>query len=749
MVTMVTARNKGKIFVVDPDIRHLTSFVVSLADEGFEVSGSHLGSDVAAKLEAGFDVVINIFDKDKQGSAGALVLCKTKSSPTPIAIVCPLAPDVFSADRVADLVRTAPEKARLRAEAAFKRQPALIAEVCQAIATDSGEDGVRQALGALARAAEAEAAHIFLAEDGRLTSKAPTVATGVGEPLQRIVDLAAEQGKLQLAATFDSVQPDVRSAMTAKGIRSALAIPLMAGNRLVAVFSATISSGEARFSDRHIEALAPLAGVTAMFLQNSKGARKAKETGEALATAMSSLEQREREVRALNGLLQGQHARMMAVEENTHIDRERYLVAARFIAASLESGRPEMRAHSEQVATWALTLAQSMNLSVEGLGEAAYLHDIGCFSVVRDFVAREGASGTKAQRETTEKAGVEAGGSQRTTAAELEIDHPVIGEALARLLKLSGDVSRAIRHHHENYDGSGFPDGLSGDKIPIASRLVRVADAYTGMMSAAAGKERLSGERALEKLRAGMRKEYDPVIVEALVKLAFKRERPSEGELISTVSHELRSPLSYLVGYSELLASTQDLPAAAQQTAKEIYIEASHMAKLVEDMLDLSRLEMGQGEMKFSDVDLAPLIERAVTKAKLRSAAHRVDRDIPPSLPHVQGNADRLMQVLDNLLDNAIKYSPDGGTLLAKAVAQDSEVLVSVSDQGIGIPKDKLEMIFEKFQRLESPLKHKVAGTGIGLSLCRHVIESHGGRIWAESEEGKGSTLFFTLPFKT
>lgn len=751
MVTMISAKSKGKVFVVDADVRHLAAFVVLLADEGFEVTGSHLDSNPAGKLDAGFDIIINVFDKSQQGwGDGALVLCRTKSSPVPVGIICPMVPDIVYADRVADLVRAAPEKARLRADAAMGQQTSLIAEVCQAVAKDSSENGVREALGALARALEAQAAHLFLVEEGRLASEAPALATGAGEPLQRLVELAVEQRKPQLAGTVDSAPLVVRSEMTAKGVRSGLAIPLLAGDQLVGVFSATMSSGEAHFNERLVEKLAPVAGLTATFLRNARTGRKGKDADDALATAMSSLEQREREIKALNALLQGQHARMMAVEENTHIDRERHLVATRFIAASLEFAHPEWRGDAEEVATWTLTLAQSMNLSVEGLAEAAYLHDVGRFSAVRDFVMRAGASepagaADKSASQPDRKVGERQPGKE----GELEIDHPTIGEALARLLRLSPEAGRAIRHHHENYDGSGFPDGLSADKIPVASRLIRVADAYASMLSIRAGKGQLSRERALERLRAGMRKEYDPVIVEALMKLGPKRERPSEGELITTVSHELRSPLSYLVGYSELLASTQDLPPAAQQAAKEMYAEASHMAKLVEDMLDLSRLETGQAEMKLTDVDMTPLIERAVTKGRLRSAVHQVERDLSASLPQVPGDADRLMQVLDNLLDNAVKYSPDGGKVLVRAVAGNGEVLVSVSDHGIGMPKDKLEVIFEKFQRLDSPLKHKVSGTGIGLNLCRRIVEAHGGRIWAESEEGVGSTLFFALPAKT
>ncbi|MBI2854893.1 MAG: HD domain-containing protein [Chloroflexi bacterium] len=744
------SKGRSKVFIRNADVKQLAPMVASLADQGFEVTSSHTDNDPGGKLDAGFDLVVHIFGGNVSGSPeGALVLCKTKSSLVPIGIICPGIPEIVFADRIADLVRTSPEKARLRTEASKVRQSGLVTDICKALANDSGEDGIREALAMLSREAGVDVAFLFLAEGGRTISERAAVATGGGEPLERLVGLAAEGRKPQLAATPDSAPVIAGSEMKAKGVRSAIAIPLLFGERLAGVFLATRSRSEGQFGERDIETLGPLVRLIVLFWEGARAARRSDEASQSLTKATSLVEQREREIKALNALLQNQQGRMLAIEENTHIDRERYLAATRFIVASLESADPNMRLNSERVATWALMLAQSMNLSVEGLAEAAYLHDIGHFKIVRDYVEREnvrGGSGAAAER--TAPDADKPGRSMNTPSAGTEADHSIVGEAMARLLKLSPEVRLAIRHHHENYDGSGFPDSLSGDKIPLAARLIRVADAYVSMSLPATGKDRLIGGRALDRIRAGMRKEYDPVVVEALVKLAEKRERPSEEGVISTVSHELRSPLTYLVGYSELLASAQELPPAAKEAAKEIYAEATHMARLVDDMLDLSRLEMGHADMQFSDVDLARVIERSVAKARLKSAAHKVEQDIGSDLPCVQGNADRLTQVLDNLLDNAIKYSPDGGRVLVKASVLEREVLVAVSDQGIGMPKDKLKLIFEKFQRLDSPLKHKVSGTGIGLNLCRRIVEAHGGSIWAESEEGKGSTLSFSLPVK-
>lgn len=188
--------------------------------------------------------------------------------------------------------------------------------------------------------------------------------------------------------------------------------------------------------------------------------------------------------------------------------------------------------------------------------------------------------------------------------------------------------------------------------------------------------------------------------------------------MISTVSHELRSPLTFLVGYSELLSAEKDLPAEARERIKEMHQEA----------------------------DLADLIRRSVTKAKTKTSQHQVEVQLPQEPLRIKTDPDKLAQVLDNLLDNAIKYSPNGGGILIRGEHQDGKIKVSVIDQGIGISKEHQVRLFEKFYRVDSPLKHTVAGTGLGLSLCKRIIEAHGGRIWVESEEGKGSTFSFTIP---
>jgi two-component system sensor histidine kinase VicK len=138
--------------------------------------------------------------------------------------------------------------------------------------------------------------------------------------------------------------------------------------------------------------------------------------------------------------------------------------------------------------------------------------------------------------------------------------------------------------------------------------------------------------------------------------------------------------------------------------------------------------------------------EKSVTRAQANTKTHQIEiSPSEPALP-VKADPDKMLQVLDNLLDNAIKYSPEGGLVTVTGQKKDGEVQVSVTDQGIGIPQEKQGMLFEKFYRVDSPLKSQVSGTGLGLNLCQHIVKAHGGRIWVDSEEGKGSTLSFAVP---
>ncbi len=242
---------------------------------------------------------------------------------------------------------------------------------------------------------------------------------------------------------------------------------------------------------------------------------------------------------------------------------------------------------------------------------------------------------------------------------------------------------------------------------------------------------------ALEKAR---------VQKEATEARALHRLNTLKAEFISTVSHELRSPLTPIVGFSELLSAIEPNPATVREIAGEIHRHAQRMQRLVDDLLDISHMEAGHFRLEMVEVDLEPLIEHAVQDISRQTERHQILYHTTEKLPRVRGDPLRLRQVLDNLLTNAIKYSPAGGRVDVIARQCDSEVAVSVIDQGIGLPRDKIGRLFEKFYRVDNTLAHRVRGSGLGLAIVKHIVDAHGGRIWVESELGRGSTFTFTLP---
>jgi len=218
-------------------------------------------------------------------------------------------------------------------------------------------------------------------------------------------------------------------------------------------------------------------------------------------------------------------------------------------------------------------------------------------------------------------------------------------------------------------------------------------------------------------------------------------------DFISNISHELRTPIASVKALAETLneGAIED-PAVAKDFLSRINIEVDKLAQMVQELGELSRIESGEAPLQKRDINIADAIEHAVDRLKAQSdrAGLKLDIAIPPSLPKVMADEARVEQVLVNLIHNAIKFTPSGGRINISAKARDSDILVSVTDTGIGIPADDLPRIFERFYKADK--SRSGGGTGLGLAIAKHIVEAHGGRIWAESVEGKGSTFSFTLP---
>ena len=225
-----------------------------------------------------------------------------------------------------------------------------------------------------------------------------------------------------------------------------------------------------------------------------------------------------------------------------------------------------------------------------------------------------------------------------------------------------------------------------------------------------------------------------------------------KSEFLANMSHELRTPLNAVIGFSEVLLQRMfgELNAKQDEYLKDIYASGQHLLSLINDILDLSKIEAGRMELTPAPFHLPTALENAVTLVRERAARHGIalHLDLDPRLGELVGDERKVKQVLLNLLSNAVKFTPEGGRISLKASPTDGAVEISVTDTGIGIAPEDQAAIFEEFRQVGSDETRKQEGTGLGLTLAKKFVELHGGRIWVESELGQGSTFTFTLPIK-
>jgi two-component system phosphate regulon sensor histidine kinase PhoR len=220
-------------------------------------------------------------------------------------------------------------------------------------------------------------------------------------------------------------------------------------------------------------------------------------------------------------------------------------------------------------------------------------------------------------------------------------------------------------------------------------------------------------------------------------------------ELIGNISHEFRTPLAGIKAMVETLSGGAiDDKGAARDFLTRIDSEVDRLTQLVEELTELSRIETGKAELKKEPIDLNKLVEEVI--AQLSPQAERqqlsISREFATNLPSVPADKDRVRQVITNLVHNAIKFTPGGGRIIITSRALEGSVVVHIADTGIGIPEEDLPRVFERFYKGDKA--RAGGGTGMGLAIAKHVIQAHGGTIWVQSEEGKGSTFAFSLPLK-
>jgi signal transduction histidine kinase len=219
-------------------------------------------------------------------------------------------------------------------------------------------------------------------------------------------------------------------------------------------------------------------------------------------------------------------------------------------------------------------------------------------------------------------------------------------------------------------------------------------------------------------------------------------------DFVANVSHELKTPLTSISGYSETLLTDQPDPDTAHRFLQVILGNARRMQRLVDSLLDLSRIESGRWQPRMEEVDLRPVIGSVIDDCHEKSVTHRIsiEKDLAADAIVIVADEDAVRQVFLNLVDNALRYTPEGGKIVCRSRLEGEEIALSVSDTGAGISREHLPRIFERFYRADPSRSREEGGTGLGLAIVKHLVEAHGGRVSAESVLGRGTTITAWFP---
>ncbi|MGD8237521.1 MAG: ATP-binding protein [Armatimonadota bacterium] len=260
----------------------------------------------------------------------------------------------------------------------------------------------------------------------------------------------------------------------------------------------------------------------------------------------------------------------------------------------------------------------------------------------------------------------------------------------------------------------------------------------------------------LEAMKAGaadylVKSDVDAPLLERSIRYAIERNRMDQlkDDLIAFVSHELRTPLAAVKGYAQTLLSEDE--GDAEELAKEllgnIVDSAEQLTRRIDAFLDVSKIDAGHGiDLVRHDFDVRDVVDEAIGIQRAAAARCPLETHCGEHVGTVRADRDKVLQVLANLLSNADKYSPDRGAIQVRVTVGEGEMRFAVVDQGIGIPEEALEDLFAPFYRVRDPERRKIRGTGLGLHICKLLVEAHGGRIWIDSSPGEGTRCCFTIP---
>jgi len=299
---------------------------------------------------------------------------------------------------------------------------------------------------------------------------------------------------------------------------------------------------------------------------------------------------------------------------------------------------------------------------------------------------------------------------------------------------------------------------LSCEGRPVME-LIRHSDLLSMVQKALSGSETIHGEVVVGSIRTrSFAVTAAPISFEGATTGAvmvlhditeIRRLERARRDFIANISHEFKTPLTAIQGFAEtLLGGALDDAQNRMRFLEIIREHALRLGRLTDDLLKLAQIEAGQMKRETRPVAISEIVDPCleVTRIKAEQKGLLLGVDYARDLPMLMGDVRAFQEILQNLLDNAVRYTPSGGSIRVKAGVEGSELLLSVSDTGIGIPKADQDRIFERFYRADAARSRESGGTGLGLSIVRHLVEAHGGRIRVESEVGQGSTFFVYLP---
>jgi signal transduction histidine kinase len=251
----------------------------------------------------------------------------------------------------------------------------------------------------------------------------------------------------------------------------------------------------------------------------------------------------------------------------------------------------------------------------------------------------------------------------------------------------------------------------------------------------------------LRKVNADLDRKVDDL---ARANLALYESNRLKGDFLATMSHELRTPLNSILGFSEVLTSGDGLTEKQLRWVTNIRSSGEQLLALINDVLDLAKIEAGKMEVRPAEFSIYDVCEGLLTMFRPMAEKKNIDMRsaLAPDISLLRQDVVKFQQILSNLLSNAVKFTPEGGRVLIKAEVEGSQIILTVSDTGVGIASDEQELVFEKFRQAGNPLTREHAGTGLGLSIVRELSKLLGGEVTLQSELGRGSTFTVRLPLQ-